>query len=125
MTVPVAGGKIHFDINIRGILAQDLIHETHGFHEFPPVHRSQKPQTDDTVAHGNLVSRLLLTFHLDEIFNGLTVFGKLLLYPGQRQCQSRALSLQLTGHFRNKGAGNWRFRTDHIGDFQKKIFGSL
>src|SRR5207249_321398 len=56
MPVAISCRKIHFGVRLRGISAQDDVNFAHRLDEIPPVRRSQKSKTSDTVADRDLIS---------------------------------------------------------------------
>ncbi len=85
MAVTVTGRKIHFFVNIAGIFAQSLVDNAHRLDEFAPVHRAQKSQATDTVAHGYLIGSLLLVLRQHHLLYRLATLRQPLLKPGKRQ----------------------------------------
>ena len=70
VTVVVARDKIHFAVYAAGILAQRLFDHAHRLDELAPVHGSEKSETADSIADGNLVGGLLLVLRLHQLLNG-------------------------------------------------------
>ena len=102
VTVAVASGKIHFDVSTVGILTQGLLDSAHRLDKFAPVHGSQETEAADAVAHRHLVGRLLLVLRLHQVLYRHAELGEVLLDPGERHSQGRALSLKPAGKFRDK-----------------------
>ena len=73
MPIAIARGKIHHAINVGRIGQQSRLDQTQAFHELFPVHGAQETKTGNAVADGNLVGRLILTFQLNELFDGQTL----------------------------------------------------
>ncbi len=95
VAIQVARGEIHGREDARWILSERLIDNTHRLDEVAPVGRSQEAETPDAVPYRDLVGGLSLALRLHEAFDGLTFFGEALLDPGEREGQSRALTLQV------------------------------
>ena len=93
MAVTIASGEIHPAVRSARVFAQDLLDHAHALDELSPVHRAEKSQAADGVTDGNLVAGLLLSFRLNQLLDREAVLRETLLDPGERQCQSRALSL--------------------------------
>ncbi len=121
VAIAVTGGKIHVVINVSRVAAEGSLDSAHRLDEFSPIHRREKPKTADTVAHGDLVGRLVLAFELNEFFDGVIGLGKLLLKPAHRQGQARILASQAAGKFRDKRAGERRILADHVGQGQHQV----
>ena len=120
VTVAVTGGKIHLAVDAAGILTQGLLDNAHRLDELAPVHRPQKAEAADAVADGDLVGGLLLVLRLHQLLDRQAGLGEPLLNPGERQCQSGALSLQPARKFRNKRAHHRRVRPRHVRDHQNQ-----
>ena len=105
----------------QGLLAERLFDSAHGFDEFAPIHSGQEMEAVNAVADGKLIGCLLLILRLDQLLDGQTGLGELLLDPRQRQGKGRTLSLQAPRQFRNEGADHGRLRAGHIGDDQDEI----
>ena len=71
MTVTIASGKIHFVIDVAGILAQGLLDDAHGLDKNAPVHCTQESKAVDGIADGHPISGLLLIFRPYQLFNCL------------------------------------------------------
>ena len=118
MTIAVTASKIHLAIGAARIFAQASLDDTHGFDELAPIHPPQEAQTADAVANGYLVGSLLLVSRLHQLLDSQPGLGKHLLDPGQRQCQSEALSLQPAREFRYEWGRHRRVRACHVRDHQ-------
>ena len=123
MAVVVAGSEVHRGIDACRVLAQDLLHMTHGLDEGAPVHAGQRAQTTDAVADGHLISGLLLGFELHQPLDVVPGFRQRLLHPGQRQRQCGPLALQPPREFGHKGAGHGRARARHVGHGEHHALG--
>ena len=119
--VAVPGRKIHLSVGVSGILAQDMIHHTQGFHEVKPVLHLQEPQAADAVGDRNAIRGLLLRLGVHHAFDALPGLGQPLLDPGQWQGQRRALPLQTAREFSDEGGRHGRLRARHVGNHQDQI----
>jgi hypothetical protein len=121
--VLVAGGEVHPAVEAARILAQLLLHDAHRLDEVAPVHGAQESQAADGVADGDLRARLLLGVGLHQVLDRESRLGQALLDPGERQRESRALSLQAPRELGDERAHHRRVRTRHVGDHQDQVAG--
>ncbi|MNF91607.1 hypothetical protein D3C84_742130 [compost metagenome] len=112
----VARREVHGGIDRRRVLPQHLLDEAQALDELAPVGRRQQAQAADAVADGHLVGRLLLGIHLHHVLDGVPRLGQVLLDPGQRQGQRRALPLQPAHQLGDERTGHRRLRARHVGD---------
>ena len=70
---------------------------------------------------GDLIGGLLMVLDLNQLFDGQAGLRELLLDPGQRQGQGRALALQPPRQLGDKGTRHGRAGPRHVGDHQDQI----
>ena len=73
------------------------------------------------MADGNPVRCLILTFLLNQMLDGRTLFDDTLFEPTAREMQGRTLPRQALAEFRHERAGQWHIRLRHAGHHDDKL----
>ncbi|MBK9031671.1 MAG: hypothetical protein IPL61_10130 [Myxococcales bacterium] len=121
VAVAVAGGEVHRRVGPGRIAAQRALDDAHRLDEDPPVGGDQEAQAADAVADRDLIGGLGLAGLLEDLLDGLALFGQALLEPRRRERERGAVTAEAAGQLGQERIGQRRRVLDHVGQDQHDL----